>query len=306
MKVTIVGGGGGVGSATAFSLLIAAAGYEIVLVDPRAEMVASHLMDLDQVVEFFPASAARSGSAADVADADVLVVAAAAPLVLNTSRLVHLHENAAILDEVGDLIPSAWPGVAIVATNPVDALVTRLHERLGGDRRRILGYTLNDSLRLRTGIARALGLAPGAVEAWTLGEHGDSAVPLLDRISVDGQAVALGPGQAAAAVEYAQHWYVRHVALDSGRSSTWASGLGIARMVRAVAEDAGELWPASLVLEGEYGVRGVAISVPVELGRAGALRIQEWALDEDQLAALRHSADCVAEAIGELAGDPGV
>jgi malate dehydrogenase len=306
VKVTIVGGGGGVGSATAFNLLISGERYEIVLVDPRAEMATSHLMDFDQVVELFPESAVRSGTATDIADADVLVVAAAAPLVLNTSRLVHLHENAAILDEVGELIPSGWPGVAIVVTNPVDPLVTRLYARLGGDRRRILGYTLNDNLRLRTGVARALGVAPGAVDAWTLGEHGDSTVPLLDRISVEGEAVTLEPGQAAAAVEYAQHWYVRHVALDSGRSSTWASGLGIARMVRAIGADAGELWPASLVLEGEYGVRGVAISVPVELGRAGALRIHEWDLGEPQLTALRHSADRVAAAIAELAGDPGV
>jgi len=301
VKVTIVGGGGGVGSSTAFNLLIAGAGYEIALVDTRAEMVVSHVMDFDQVAELFPRSSVRSGTAAaDIADSDVVVVSAAAPLVVNTSRLVHLHENAVILDEIGEFVPSGWPGVVIVATNPVDPLVTRLCAQLGGDRRRILGYTLNDSLRLRTGIERTLGLAAGTVEAWTLGEHGDSNVPLLDRISADGEPVSLSPEQAAAAIEYAREWYVRHVALDSGRSSTWISGLGLARMVRSIAEDRRERWPASIVLDGEYGVRGVAISVPVELGQGGALQIEEWALQESQLAALRRSADCVREALEEL------
>lgn len=300
MKVTIVGGGGGVGSSTAFNLLIAGAGYEIALVDTRPEMVVSHVMDFDQVAEFFPRSSARSGTAEDIADSDVVVVSAAAPLVVNTSRLVHLHENAVILDEIGELVPAGWPGVLIIATNPVDPLVTRLCAQLGGDRRRILGYTLNDSLRLRTGIERTLGMAAGTVEAWTLGEHGDSNVPLLDRVNVDGAPLSLSPEEAAAAIEYARDWYVRHVALDSGRSSTWISGLGLARMVCSIAEDRRERWPASMVLDGEYGVRGVAISVPVELGQGGALRIEEWTLQESQLAALRRSAECVREALVEL------
>ena len=300
VKVTIVGGGGGVGSSTAFNLLIAGAGYEVALVDTRAEMVVSHVMDFDQVTELFPRSFARSGTAADIVESDVVVVSAAAPLVVNTSRLVHLQENAVILDEIGEHVPAGWPGVVIVATNPVDPLVTRLRAQLGCDRRRILGYTLNDSLRLRTGVERALGLAAGTVEAWTLGEHGDSNVPLLDRVSVDGEPLSLSPEQAAAAVEYARTWYVRHVALDSGRSSTWISGLGLARMVRSIAEDRRERWPASIVLDGEYGIRGVAISVPVELGEGGAGRIEEWALQESQLAALRHSADCVRDALAEL------
>lgn len=301
MKVTIVGGGGGVGSSTAFNLLVAAEGYEIVLVDTQERMVLSHVMDFDQVGELFPGSHVRSGSAADAADADVLVVAAAAPLVLNTSRLVHLHANAAILDQVADLIPTAWGGVAIVATNPVDPLVVRLRERLACDRRRVLGYTLNDSLRLRTGIERVLGLSPGTVDAWTLGEHGDSTVALFDRVTVAGVPLALDRDQAAGALEYAHSWYVRHVALDSGRSSTWISGLGLARMVRAVLEDTRELWPASVVLDGEYGVHGVAMSVPVDLDRSGASAIHEWSLDKDQLAALHRSADQVRLALADLA-----
>ena len=98
----------------------------------------------------------------------------------------------------------------------------------------MLGYTINDSLRLRTGFAKALGVAPGSVEAWVVGEHGEQSVPLLDRVSVDGVPIDPTPEQEAAAEEYFRSWYPIHVALDSGRSSTWTSGLGVARMVAAI------------------------------------------------------------------------
>jgi malate dehydrogenase len=187
----------------------------------------------------------------------------------------------------------------VVVTNPVDPLVTRLHRRTGLDRRRVLGYTVNDSLRLRTGLARTLGVGPGSVEAWVVGEHGDGCVPLFDRVRVDGEPVLPTPGQRAEAEEYLRTWYVTHVALDSGRSSTWTSGLGVARMVAALDGD-GELWPSSVVLEGEYGIDGVAVTVPVTIARGGAREIHEWELAAGDLDALRASAGVVRSAVESL------
>ena len=120
-----------------------------------------------------------------------MVVTAAAPLTVNTSRMVYLRDNAAILAPLLDALPAGWPGTLILVTNPVDPLCTWAQRRTGLERTRLLGYTLNDSLRLRTGIGRALGVAPGRVEAWTVGEHGDLAVPLWDRVTVNGERVAL-------------------------------------------------------------------------------------------------------------------
>ena len=184
-------------------------------------------------------------------------------------------------------------------TNPVDPLVTRLRQRTGLDRRRVVGYTINDSLRLRTGVAKALGVPSGSVDAWAVGEHGDLSVPLYDRVVVDGVRVQLTDDQIAVAEEYFRTWYVRHVALDSGRSSTWTSGLGVARMVAALGGERG-LWPASVVLEGEYGISGVAISVPVTLGPGGAEQIHVWDLDPPDLAALHASAAFVRDAIASI------
>jgi malate dehydrogenase len=295
VKVTIVGGAGGVGASAAFNLALMRGGHEVVILDSRREMVTSHVMDYEQVLEQSPGCTLRGGDAGDIGDADVVVLLSATPLTVGTSRLEYLGKNALIADEVAAQLPSGWGGVLIVVTNPVDPLVTRVQRLTGIDRRRVLGYTLNDSLRLRTGLARALGVAPGSVEAWSLGEHGDLSVPLYTRVRVHGEPVQPTAAQQAIAEEYLRTWYVKHVALDSGRSSTWTSGLGVARMVSALAGD-GELWPASLVLEGEYGIDGVAVTVPVTLARGGVQDIFEWQLAPGELAALHASAEFVRAA----------
>jgi malate dehydrogenase len=216
--------------------------------------------------------------------------------------MVYLEDNAAILGETVGALPGGWGGVLLLVTNPVDPLCTWALPRSGLDRGRLLGYTLNDTLRLRTGIGRALGVAPGRVEAWVIGEHGDAAVPLFDRVTVDGAPVRLTAEQRAAAEAFLRSWYVRHVGLDSGRSSTWTSGLGIARLVQAIATDSGELFPASVELRGEYGVEGVALSVPVTVGAGGAREIHEWELSPAEQAAVAASAELVRGAVESLGG----
>ena len=302
MKVAIFGGGGGVGSSAAFNLLTGPHEYEVVLVDRRPEMVTSHVMDLEQVLEQGGTGSISGGDLSDVVDSDIVVVAASAPLTVNVSRLEYLTANAEIVEELVSVLARAdsrWPGTLVVVTNPVDPLCTWIQRRTGIDRTRVLGYTLNDSLRLRTGIAKALRVGPGAVDAWVLGEHGDACVPLFDRVRVGGP-VGLTPEVRAEAEEFLRTWYVRHVALDSGRSSTWTSGLGVAAMVDAVVNGAEELWPVSLVLEGEYGVEGVALSVPVAL-RDGTAVIQEWPLSQEEREALEHASELVADATERVA-----
>jgi malate/lactate dehydrogenase len=299
-RIAIVGGGGGVGSSLAFNLLVRPEPFDVGLVDGQSGMARSHEMDLQQVV-----AAGASGSISvvghnDVVDADVVVITAAAPLTVNRSRLVYLRENAGIVRTVTAAIAATpgWPGTLVVVTNPVDPLCTWLQDALGLDRRRVVGYTANDSLRLRTAIGDALGVPSSRVDAWVIGEHGDACVPLLDRVRVDGEPVTLSPAQQRAAEDFVRGWYVRHVALDSGRSSTWTSGHGIARMIAdLLGPPAPEPWPASVVLEGEYGIDKLALTVPVTLGNGGVVAIHEWDLSEEQVAGLRAGADVVREAL---------
>jgi malate dehydrogenase len=290
-----------VGASVAFNLLMGGGEFDVVMLDRRPEMVRSHVLDLEQVLEQGVRGTVREGSENDIAQADILVVTAALPLTVNDSRMVYLEGNARIVASVVERLPAGWPGVLLLVTNPVDPLCTLVQGRAGLDRHRVLGYTINDSLRLRTGIGRVLGVAPGRISAWSIGEHGPLAVHLWDRVELDGAAVTLDRGQREQVEDFVGNWYVRHVALDSGRSSTWTSGLGVARMVRAIANGETNPWPASVPLEGEYGISGVSLSVPVSLGPDGVTHIHEWELTADQAAGLRKAADYVRDAVAALA-----
>jgi malate dehydrogenase len=307
VKVALFGGAGGVGSSAVFNLLSTGDAYEIVVIDPRENMTVSHVMDYAQVLELAPGASVRSGSEADLLDADVIVATAGAPLTVNTSRMVYLEANAAILRSLAAALCAAgspWKGVLLVVTNPVDPLVTMLQRDSCLERHRVFGYTLNDSLRLRTGIGEALGVEPGRVDAWVVGEHGDGAVPVFSRVKVDGEPAELSAEQRMHAVDFMGSWYEKHVALDSGRSSTWTSGLGTARMVQAIAADDGQLLPASVMLDGEYGIYGVSLSVPVRLGPGGVREIVEWELADDERAALSAASDSVHSAAAAASVDP--
>ena len=299
-RITIVGGGGGVGSSLAFNLLLRDEPYDIALVDGRSGMARLHEMDLQQVVASGASGSIRIVGLGEAVDADVVVVSASVPLTVNTSRMVYLRDNAAILAQVGRALPRDWPGVAIVVTNPVDPFCTWLQGATGLDRRRVLGYTANDSLRLQTAVGEQLGVPAGEVDAWVVGEHGDGCVLLLDRVRVHGEPVALAPEQQRAAERFVRSWYERHVALDSGRSSTWTSGHGLARMVAAVTGSGAALWPASIVLEGEYGVHGAALTVPVTLATGGARELHEWDLSAEQLQAFRAAGEAVRQVTAGL------
>jgi malate dehydrogenase len=307
-RIAIVGAGGGVGASAAFNLLLRPEAYDIALVDGRSGMAVSHEMDLQQVVAAGASGSVEIVGLEDVTGADVVVLSASVPLTVNRTRQVYLQDNAAIVSAVVGVLGREWPGVLVVVTNPVDALVTWTVRAHGLARERVVGYTANDGLRLRTAIGQALGVPSARVDAWVLGEHGDGCVPILSRVRVDGVAVELDAAQRAAAVDFVRSWYVRHVALDSGRSSTWTTGHGVARMVAALTGAAGlsELWPASVVLEGEYGVgAGVALTVPARLGAGGVAGVEDWPLAADELAGMRAAATVVgdaADAIGVVVG----
>lgn len=306
MKVAIIGGAGGVGSSLAFNLLRSEYPFEVIIVDSRPNMIVSHVMDLQDTLPLGRALGVRGGDLNDAAGADAVVLCAAVPQRLNTDRSVFFAENVALVAEnVRGLQARGWDGLLVMMTNPVDALDTWLVRHLGLDRRRVIGYSSNDTLRIRTGIALALDVPSRSVDAWVLGEHGSGQVPLLDRVRVDGEQVTLSPDQRGVALDYIDNWYVRHVALESGRASTWSSGLGCARLLEAICAGSGETLTGSVVLDGEYGIDGVSLGVPITVGPEGVREVLEWDLSADELTAMTASAarvDALASGYPAAAG----
>jgi malate dehydrogenase len=290
-KVVLIGGAGGIGSSVAFNLLRTSTPYEIVIVDTRDNMIVSHVMDLGDALSLGGAESVRGGTLADALDADIVVVSAAVPLRLNASRDVFLQDNATLLTSIIDpLTASGWTGIFVLMTNPVDPLLTWIQRRTGWDRGRVLGYTLNDTQRFRTGIATALGVPARTVQCTVVGEHGPGQVLVWERTTVDGIPRELSADQRAIVRDYVDNWYVRHVALDSARTSTWSSGLGGALMVEAIASGGETPFPVSVVLDGEYGVHSVSSSTPALLGPAGLREVVEIPLSATDAEAFREAA----------------
>lgn len=291
-SIAVVGGAGGVGSSIVFNLVRSVRPYDVLVVDSRPNMVTSHVMDLQDAAALGAGSRVRGAELHEASMADVVVLAASVPLRLNVSRTEFLAENAAV---VRDLIASldGWHGHLVMMTNPTDALGTWALRWSGLAPERVLGYCVNDSLRLRFGIAAALGIDPHRVDAWVLGEHGDAGVPVFSRALVDGERVTLTESVRESAEQYLRTWYVKHVALDSGRASTWSSGWGTAALVDALFADEISLMPASVALHGEYGIHGVNLGMPVRLGQGATHGIEQWELDSEEQAALERAADVV-------------
>ena len=275
------------GASVAFNLLIGGGEFDVVLTDRRPEMARSHVLDLEQVLEQGARGTVCEGTDDDIPQADILVVTAALPLTVNDSRMVYLEGNARIVTAVVDLCQKTGPACCCSSPTPSTHCARSCS---GAPDSTAAGCSATRSTT-RCVCERAsvspCGSAPGRVTAWS---------------SVGGAAVTLERAQRAGR-GLRRQWYVRHVALDSGRSSTWTSGLGVARMVSAIAHGNARPWTASLVLDGEYGISGVSLSVPVSLGPGGVAEIHEWELSAEQAAGFRKAADYVRDAAASAAVD---
>lgn len=285
------------GSATAAALLAQGVPAHLSLVDVNTPLLTAQVMDLRLVRSQRGTVAAAPLPVAG--EADLVVLAASVPHRDGMARADFLESNATILRETLDVLPPGWGGTLLIATNPVDQLCMLARRALSPEAT-VLGYTLNDSLRLAQSIALEIGCHPSRVGAWAIGEHGPHSVPLFDRITLDGRPQHLTASQWKRAEVRTREWYGVWQRLGTGRTSAWASGSGITALTRALLSPTRTLLPVSLPLSGEYGLTGVSLGVPALVGRDGA-EIVEWRLTMEQSHALRAAASAVTGSMTEPA-----
>jgi malate dehydrogenase len=307
-SVGILGAAGAVGSAAAFALALD--GVErLVLADVERPRLTAQRMDLQTLAAVLPGLDVRVGDLDALAACDVVVAAAGVPHRDGAPRAAFLAENAEILMPLADAIDArgdAVPPVPLVlVSNPVDALATLLVRRLAG-RAHVVGHTLNDTLRLRVAIARARSCDAADVEAWSVGEHGPHAVPLLSRVHVCGQRLALSPLERAQVLAEVGGWYDRWQRLGTGRTTQWSSGWGVAAIVRALLRGGAQTWSVSTSLDGAWGIeRDVCLSAPAHLGPGRAPRVLAWRVDPAERDAIARAADAVAVSCDAVAAAGG-
>jgi malate dehydrogenase len=241
----------------------------------------------------------------DIADSDVVVVTAGLPRKPGMSRSDLLGMNAKIVGEVSEAIKQNAPdAVVVVVSNPLDVMCWVALETTGFPKNRIVGMAgMLDTARMRAFIAEALDVHAGDVVAMVLGGHGDSMVPLKSTTSVAGIPLTqlLPEDKIQAIFARTRKGGGEIVNLLKTGSAYYAPAASAVEMVESILNDSKRVLPCSALLEGQYGISGVYVGVPVKLGKNGIEKIYELDLLPEELEALRTSAAEVKKDIDALA-----
>lgn len=307
MKVTIIGGGGRVGSNAAFALQCAGIVSDIQLIDANADFAAGEALDLFHGSSVVGGQRITAGDYAAAADSDIYVITAGLRRKPDESRLDLINRNVALFSSILEDIRKAGfrsDALFFVVSNPVDILTQLAQKKLGLPWQRVLGLgTMLDTARFRSLIADELKLAPTQVSALILGEHGDSMLPVWSSAAYAGLPLAKVPGCNAAfqnkIFERTKGSGAEVIRRKGGAG--WAVGLTIAEVVHAIALNKRAVLPVSTVQQGAYGLRDVALSVPTIVGRAGAIAHLEVELWPKELQALQASARALRETYAQVA-----
>jgi L-lactate dehydrogenase len=311
MKVGIVGAGQ-VGSAAAFALVLTGAASEVVLVDMNAALAGAQAEDVLHATPFATPARVSAGTAADLADAGVVILSAGVAQRPGETRLDLLHRNADVFRSLLPPVLAAAPdAILLVATNPVD-IMTHVAARVAADAgvpaERVLGSgTILDTARFRALLGEHLDIASQSVHAYVLGEHGDSEVLAWSSVRVGGVPLAafVGDGERAVTAEVRARIDegVRRAAyrIIAGKGATWYGiGAGLARVVEAIRDDERAVLTVSAITGECEGVRDVALSLPRVVGAGGVLRTLAPELSDDERAALGRSARILRDSADAL------
>jgi len=295
MKVSIIGGGGLVGSSTGFALQCGGIVREIALLDVNPDAAAGQALDLlhggpstaDQII--------TSGGYEHIPSSDVICITAGLRRKPDESRLDLINRNTDLFLSILTDVAKAGvkdSAIVLVVSNPVDILTYLAAKRLKLPNHQVMGLgTQLDTIRFRSLIAQQLQLPPTQVAATILGEHGDSMVPIWSSACIGSMPLDKLPGwtnQLAGEIFQRTKGSGAEVISKKGGAG-FAVGIAIRDVIESIALDQRRILPVSTVQEGCYDIRNVALSVPTVVGRAGVLDRLQVELWPKEVQALRRS-----------------
>lgn len=306
-RVCVIGCGN-VGMASAFALLQSQLVRELVLIDRELEKAEGEAMDLQQAiaVPMGPPVNVTAGNYKDAAASSIVVITAGvASSDPNVSRLELLGQNVGIVREiVGKLKAEKFDGILIVTTNPVDILAQVAQAESGLPARRVISTgTLIDTARLRVMLAEKLGIEPHAVDAYIIGEHGDSEIANWSGARVAGLPLAKFPSADQLPSRATMLDTIRRAApeiIKRKGNTSYAIGMSVRRICEAILRDERTAIPVATLLQGEYGIEGVYLGTPCIVGKHGIERVIELELNKEEKAGLRKSAAVLRRNLAKL------
>jgi L-lactate dehydrogenase len=308
-KVVVVGAGA-VGATYCYALTQSGLADEIVLTDKNEDLMKGQVLDLAHGQTFFPTVGIRSGTISDCADAQVVVITAGAAQKPGETRLELIKKNAAITGSISEEVAkSGCKGVMVIVSNPVDVLTYVALKRSGWEKGRVLGSgTVLDSSRFRHLLSKHCGVDVHNVHAYILGEHGDSefaawSMTNIAGINIDKYCPVCGKcddwKKQRQLIEQQVRDSAYHIINYKG-STQFAVGLALVRITGAILRSQNSILSVSTLVESDFGISDVCLSVPCVVSDSGIKRIIESPLSPDELASLSHSADVLKKAISSL------
>ncbi|MDR9501584.1 MAG: malate dehydrogenase [Desulfurivibrionaceae bacterium] len=296
-KITIIGAGN-VGATAAHWAASRGLG-DVYLLDVVEGVPQGKALDLSQSgpIDPFPGMVVGTNDYADSAHSDVIIICAGLARKPGMSRDDLLAKNVAIVKSCAEQAALYSPqAVLIVVTNPIDAMVYTGFKVSGFPRERVIGMAgVLDSARYRTFLAQAIGVAPRDVNALVMGIHGDNMIPLIRLANVAGVPVTdlLSGDELAAIVKRTQTGGAEIVNHLKTGSAFYTPGLAAVEMAEAVLTDSKRVMPCAAYLDGEFGISGCFLGVPVVIGSKGIERILEFKLSAEEQAAMQESETAV-------------
>jgi len=303
-KVAVIGAGN-VGASVA--LYVAERGLaDVTLIDIVEGMPQGKALDMVQAAPLWHRGARLEGAnnLAAVKGADVVVMTAGFPRKPGMSRTDLLKANADIVRPAAEAVKQHAPAAyVVVVTNPLDVMAYLFWKTTGFPKHRVMGMAgILDSTRFRAFIAMELGISGSDVQAMVLGGHGDSMVPLPRYTTVAGVPITelIPANRIAEIAQRTRDGGAEIVKLLKTGSAYYAPAMSSVEMVEAILSDQKRLFPCSVLLQGEYGMKDLFVGVPVILGAKGVEKIIELKLSPEELKALQTSGRQVADSIAEL------
>ncbi len=283
---------------------LAERGYaDVVLVDIVEGLPQGKALDMRQAgpIAGYDSAVIGANGYEETAGSEIVVITSGVPRKPGMSRDDLVHTNMNIVKAVTEQVVRYSPDCIIVTvTNPLDAMTQLTLKTSGFPKSRVVGMAgVLDTARFRTFLAMDLGVSVGDVSAYVLGGHGDTMVPLTRLTTVGGIPIAqlLSTDRIEAIVQRTRKGGEEIVSYLKTGSAFYAPSAAVAQMVDAMVFDKKQILPCSVYLEGEYGLSGVFVGVPVKLGSRGVEEVIQIELAPEERAALHRSADAVRELV---------
>ena len=303
-KIILVGDGA-VGSSFAYASTILGVGRELGIIDINEKKAEGDAMDLSDVLSFTNPKHIYKADYSDCKDAEVVVITAGIPQKSGESRLDLIEKNLKIFKEmIEKIVSSGFDGIFLVASNPVDILTYATWKYSKFPANKVIGTgTTLDSSRFKKEIANLIGIDPRSVEAFIMGEHGDSEFAVWSHTNVGGMPLYEWVKTHSDTDEkelldtFEKVKNAAYEIIDKKGATFYGIGMALTRIVEAIINDQNSVFSTSSYLDGEYGLNDIYIGVPSVIGKDGIKWVLEVPLTDIEDERMKESSKTLKEII---------